>query len=390
MRSASLPGDVAAKLSRPLCILGDAHLGHGERPGVCHDLARLLEGHAGHEVVLNGDSFDLSLEAPGVGPAQSVVATLRSSAALSASLRQHLSRGDAITLVAGNHDAAIATERVRDAILSGLELATDAPLDIVPWLVRRGGVHVEHGHLFDPDNAPNHPLCHWTEATEPIGIALTRRFVGPAGAADFAHSDQTTPLAGLLRTFRLYGPRAPLVVGRYYRTAFELAAVAGRQPGLERERERGDALVPELGRRIGVDADALRAVIRSAPEPTHHRHRATFRRLYLDRSLATAALALSIATGATGTLAAASAAYLGVSLLAGTNRYAGRLERDLAEGARTVRELLGARWVVFGHTHRMQELDRYTNPGSFAYPAAERLYVVVALDERVELRALRA
>jgi hypothetical protein len=295
-----------------------------------------------------------------------------------------------VTLVAGNHDAAIVTEDVRPALLSGLELDDTAPLSIVPWLVRRGGIHVEHGHLFDPDNAPNHPLSLWTEATEPLGIALTRRFVGPAGAKAFAHSEETTPLAGLTRTLRLYGLRAPVVVGRYYSTAFALAWAAGRDRGIERERERGNALLPELARGVGIAPEALSAVIRSAPQPTHHRQRATFQRLYLDRSLATAALTVALASGTAGTLAAASAAYLGVSLLQGTNRYGGRLEQQLVEGACTVRERTGAGWVVFGHTHRAQVLDGYTNPGSFAYPRTERHYVVVHPDERVELESLRA
>src|SRR5690606_16338269 len=116
-----------------------------------------------------------------------------------------------------------------DALLDALEVDRRARLEVSPWFVRRGSVHVEHGHLYDPDNAPSHPLAPWSIATEPLGIALTRRFLAPNGVFAFAHAHETTPLAGLLRTFRLYGPRAPLIVYRYFATAIRLCLEAGRQ-----------------------------------------------------------------------------------------------------------------------------------------------------------------
>jgi len=383
---------MSAGLSRPLCVVGDVHLGHGERNAVGIALGALVRAHAGHEIILNGDSFDLSVEPQSASPVESVPLALSRNATLLDALRAHLSEGHPLTLVAGNHDAALAAPELRLAVLSALELSSDAPMRIEPWFVRRGAIHVEHGHLYDPDNAPTHPLATWSRRTEPLGVALTRRFVAPAGATHFAHSDETTPLAGFLRTFRLYGPRAPVVVARYYATAAQLTWEAGVQSEIDEERRRGAHAIEEHAALAGVDADALRALALSGARPTRHDRVATFQRLYLDRSLATAAVGLGVAgalagTAITGGIAAVAAAYLGFSIAKGTNRYGGQLEQRLEDAAAAVRELTGASFVVFGHTHRLRETQRYSNPGSFAYPpAGGRGYVVVSSTERVELR----
>src|SRR5690606_30713124 len=118
--------------------------------------------------------------------------------ALRSALSAHLARGDAIRILAGNHDAALARPRVRAALLAALELTAEAPLEIVPWFLRRGAVHVEHGHLFDPDNAPAHPLVVPAGLTEPLGVAITRRLLRPHRALAFVHEHDTTPLRAML------------------------------------------------------------------------------------------------------------------------------------------------------------------------------------------------
>ena len=129
---------------------------------------------------------------------------------LRASLRAQLAAGHPVTLVPGNHDADVARAGMRDALLGWLELGEDAPLDVVPWFVRRDGVHVEHGHVYDPDNAPTHPLVPPAPDTEPLGVALTRRFLAPNQAFDFAHATEITPLDALIARGRVFGARMPL------------------------------------------------------------------------------------------------------------------------------------------------------------------------------------
>ena len=88
----------------------------------------------------------------------SVAQMLRAHGELALALREHLRGGAGVTLIAGNHDAAAATPEMRRRCFCSLELVDEAKLEVSPWFVRRGRVHLEHGHLYDPDNAPAHPL----------------------------------------------------------------------------------------------------------------------------------------------------------------------------------------------------------------------------------------
>ena len=369
-------------LAHPLCIVGDVHLARGKRAEVGRALAALARAHPGHELVLNGDSFDLSTDRPDAKAERSIAAILEDHAEARDALGEHGS----VTFVAGNHDAAVASPAAGPILKS---LSGD--VQVSPWIVRRGPVHVEHGHLYDPDNAPAHPLANWTLDTEPLGVALTRHFVAPSGAFDFAHSDETTPLAGLMRTFSLYGLRAPKVVFDYYRTAIRLTARAGERRIFD-ERRAGAQAVAELAKTSGIDADVLRALALLGGTPTHASKARMFFRLYLDRSLATGALTLAtlglLAGGpAPIGVAAVAAGYLGFSVARGVNRYGGVLEERLRDAARSIRELSGAETVILGHTHRAAAEPGYLNPGSFAYPGPEgRGYVWVDRDGSAERR----
>jgi UDP-2,3-diacylglucosamine pyrophosphatase LpxH len=359
------------------------------------DLARLLTSRPGHELVLAGDAFDLSLDPADRDPAESVTSLLTRHRTLVGALRAHLARGGRVTLIGGNHDAAATGDSVRQRLLAELELTQQAALTATPWFLRRGRVHIEHGHLYDPDNAPTHPLAAWSSQTEPLGIALTRRFLGPTGALQFSHAHQTTPLAGLLRAFRLYGPRAPALVMRYFQTAIALCAEAGRSQELERERERGAAGVADFATSTGLQADVVQRLSELAAPPTHHDFADTFMRLYFDRVIATLLLgsagALGVATGslAAAAVAAGSVAYLSMNVLGGGSRYSGRVEERLRQAALAIGELSGSELVIFGHTHREDRAPGYLNSGSFAYPgAAERPYLVVDPAGSAELRRL--
>jgi len=362
-----------ARLPRPVLVLSDVHLSHGGRAGAADDLARLIRGHRGYEVVLAGDLFDLSVDPPERDPSESVVALLQPRAKLSSACRAHLAEGGALTLVAGNHDAPTTIPEVRRALVGMMELDEAAQLSVAPWFVRRGSVHIEHGHLYDPDNAPAHPLALWSPGTEPLGISLTRRFLAPNGALHFAHAHETTPLGGLARTFRLFGPRAPWIVANYFQTAIRLCIEAGRQAELCTERELGARALDDFAAETGLDAAQLVELVGSAPQPTHHRFRDTFMRLYFDRIIATLLATSGAAAGVTlGNpvalgLAAASAGYLAFSVQQNKSRYSGGVVERLRNAAGQVADLTGAEFVIMGHTHREDEGPRYLNTGSFAF-----------------------
>ena len=350
------------------------HLSHSGSPALDRDSAALIRAHRAVEIVFGGDSFSLSSDPADRDALESTVALLKAHPALSAALREHLAAGASVTWLAGNHDQALVHPRAREVLLTMLDLQASAPLAIEAWFLRRGGVHIEHGHLWDPDNAPAHPLAAWSDATEPLGIALTRGFVARYKLWHFAHAHETTLAGGVASAFALYGTRAPLLILRYLRRSGALVANSLRDRGLSAERQRGHERLVEHSARTGIPRNALEALIAAAPEPTHSRFSTLFLRLYYDRVFA----ALGLGAGVVGSavtftplplaLAAGSGAYLGWNVRRSGSRYQNMPIRRLREGAATVRALTQAELVVFGHTHVPELADGYANPGSFGYP----------------------
>lgn len=361
-------------IERPLLILSDIHLGPATRTDVLGDVERVIRANAGCELVLAGDIFDLSLD-----PKRRVVETLAhlldTFDAFKRALQSHVACGGRLTFLPGNHDEGTVEPEARNLLLEKLGISGAAPLTIAPWFVRRNGIHVEHGHLFDPDNAPVHPLSPSSFETEPLGVALTRRFIAETGALHFAHAHDATPARALLRAFRLYGATAPSHIARYFRTAGALwlqAAAPRNREAVAKQRENGAARLPQFAHETGLDAHQLDGILGDLPLPTHLSSRQLFMRLYFDRVFATLALGGGIVSLFTGrrtglAFAAAGAGYLFASLAKQQNRYGTLPEQRLRDGAALIREATGASTVIFGHTHREDEAPGYFNAGSFAF-----------------------
>jgi hypothetical protein len=382
-----------ALLDRPLLVISDTHLGAVAPARIGADLARLIEAHPGAEVIFGGDAFDLSYAARHDDQPGLLANLLDRSPELVAVLRARLVAGTPVTLLPGNHDAALCDPGVAELLRGRLGVSGDAPVRVSPWFVRRGDVHVEHGHVYDPDNAPIHPLAEWSEKSEPLGVALTRRFVAATGAADFSHAQDATPVRALARAFRLYGLRAPGMIGSYFKTAIELCLESGpaMAPRAELERALGSARLEAFSSAIGLSPAELSQVVARAPSPTHLRRADVFLRLYFDRVFATLLLGASLTAIPRRPFAAALAlgsfAYLAGSTLRGHDRYGSLPERRLSEGAARIRELTGARLVVFGHTHHAVADDGYFNTGSFAFPRGNgRPYVLIGEGGEAKLR----
>jgi UDP-2,3-diacylglucosamine pyrophosphatase LpxH len=362
--------------SEPLVVASDVHLTRGGSERSAGRLAKLIEQHAGHEVVLAGDIFNLSLDAPSRDPAESIASIVAEYPTLTTSLRRHLDAGHAVTLISGNHDAGVMTRGTRDRLLQAIGAEADARLVIEPWFIRRGDVHVEHGHVYDPDNAPAHPLAAWSPETEPLGIALTRRFLSPHDAFHFAHAHHTTPLQGLTDAVKTFRGRAPMMIFHYFATSSRLAAEAAVPERMGAEKARGEAALDDFATHSGVPSEVVRALYQALPRPTHEDFKRTFFRLYFDRVVAT----LGVAGGATrmllgglgggvvgGAVALSGALYLHQSVKKGVDRYSSLPVKRLFEGAELVREITGAKLVIFGHTHCEDEAEGYKNSASFSY-----------------------
>lgn len=377
----------------PFIVASDLHLSADASAGTVRDLGRLCRAHPGHELILAGDVFNLSWEPAERSAVDAVLSLFSAFPELGSALRAHLSRGTPVTLIAGNHDAGLLRPELRGALLQRLELNLDAPLTLAPWFVRRGPVHIEHGHFYDPDNAPAHPLAEWTPETEPLGIALTRRFVRPSGAYHFSHAHETTPLAGIAKAFRIYGARTPLIIAQWFRIAGKLCLEARAQGRFQAEERAGEAALLDFARTVELDPEVLQTLLRNGAVPTHRNFRDTFMRLYFDRVFASMGLLLSSgaylawksrAAGIAGLLAGL---YLVQSIQRTGNRYEDLPEERLRAAAERIRQLTCAQSVVFGHTHHVDEVPGYANSGSFGYSSQARPYV--RGDERGKLSVER-
>ena len=383
----------AARSARPALVVSDIHLGRNPARDLASDLARLVRAHPEHELIVAGDAFDLSMEPASSPPLEAMVGLLGAHPTLVDALRRHVSGGSPLTLIAGNHDHEVGTATARTALGDRLGVISDAPLRTAPWMVRRGRVHIEHGHVYDPDNAPTHPLAQWTRMTEPLGISLTRRFLAPTGAGHFAHAHSTTPLEGFLDAFRQYGKRGPWIVYQWFATSIRVCAEAGPARRFDEERERGTSALGEAGRDVGELP--FESLLHHAATPTHHSFEATFMRLYFDRVIAAVGLTAGAALAAlfSRTLAAgivgASGAYLLYSNLRQKDRYGARPTERLRAVAEDVAGVVDADVVVFGHTHREERGPRYLNSGSFAFSRREaRPYAVLSPGGEAEARLL--
>ena len=143
-----------------MVALGDVHLTRSTPRAVSDDLARLVEMHSDARIVIAGDLFDLSADLPKQPLKRAIEEVFSAHSQVKAALGRHIVQGGELWLVSGNHDAAVGFDDFRTALETALDLPNEARLRLrtTPWFFREGNVHIEHGHVFDPDNAPIHPL----------------------------------------------------------------------------------------------------------------------------------------------------------------------------------------------------------------------------------------
>jgi hypothetical protein len=359
-------------------------------------LAALVEAHPEHELVVAGDFFDLAFDPPSKDPCASIGEILGRHRALVHALGARLKRGVPVTLLAGNHDAAIGSPDAREHLLRALGLPEDVPLTTFPWFIRRAGVHIEHGHFYDPDNAPNHPLSQWDHRTEPLGVALTRRFIAPNGAMMFAGDYQVTPMAGFMQVLSEYRLRAPLVIANYFAAAGGLCVRAHTERrNMAEESERGTRALHEHSEQLGVTLGVLERLLGGGARPTHQGFRDTFMRLYFDRIFASFGTAAGLILGALGSpqgwlLAGAGASYLAFSVTRQGSRYLNLPGERLREAAERVLSASDATTVIFGHSHVEDQAAGYCNLGSFSFSSdAARPYAEIDAAGHVTRRRFR-
>ncbi len=372
-------------MTQPVVVLGDLHLSRQTSKAVADDLVRLLDRHAGARVVCVGDLFDIAADAGRAPRHHAMRASLEAHAAARAALAAHVDRGGELWLVAGNHDADVGDDDFRVHLLEALGVAASsrARVRTTPWFFRDGALHLEHGHLFDPDNAPAHPLV---VGEHSLGVHFVEQFIAPAGAHRYLNANDRPPLDLFLSAFAWYGPRAPAVVYRYFYSAFTALAKSGPFYRAGDEPKEGRERLARFAEDAGVDAELAARLVELGPPPTLASLADTFSRLYLDRVVCTLAIAGGLGATLAGRrrlgaiLAGAGALAMGASWALGHDRYGGTVADRLAEGAVAVARASDAKLVIFGHTHREAVEGPYANTGSFAFPrgaAPGRPYLVV-------------
>jgi predicted phosphodiesterase len=336
-------------------------------------LARLVEAHPGARIVFAGDLFDLSSSMPRRPKAEAVAEALAAHPEAGAALGRHVDQGGELWLLGGNHDAEVGSSDFHASLLDALGVSSKGRRRVrtSPWFFRTGGLHLEHGHLYDPDNAPAHPLVLGARS---LGVHFVEEFIAPTGAHRYLQATDDTPLRLFLSSFAWYGARAPYVIYRYFYTAIGALLKSGPLYGATGEAVIGHGRVEQFAEEFGIPRAMIDDLLALGAPPTLESLSRTFSRLYFDRVIAT----LAMTSGLTGfglggrrpgaTLFGLGALLMGLSWAQGHNRYAGTVAERLAMSARRVGQATSASLVVFGHTHREALEEGYANTGSFAFP----------------------
>ena len=149
----------------PSAIIGDLHLTRFSPTKLGDDLERMLTEHRGEAVVVAGDFF-VSSDAPREQRREAIHEILGAHPVVRRALAEHLDRDGSILFCGGNHDCDVGDGLTEQCLREELPLSSNGRerLATRPWFIRYGGLHIEHGHFYDPDNAPAHPLVNYRHA----------------------------------------------------------------------------------------------------------------------------------------------------------------------------------------------------------------------------------
>ncbi len=334
------------------------------------------------ELVLDGDVFDFDVprpdgrdDTPHTAPeaAACVDRILDDHPVFVGALAGLLARGHRVVFVSGNHDAQLAFPAVRARIVERLEAAVAAvhPSRAVArvgvrarvlfraWFHRtRDGIHVEHGHQYDPYCAMRYPQTPFrpdTGSIQPTLSSLSMRHLAGRFGYFNPNADATFLLtlpgyAAHWARYYLFTSRS-LVGAWIVGTLRVVAALLRTHPRDEIERA-----LHNLLRTSRETASPLEAVSEHATLFARQDLLRAARVLRVDLvALAGCAVAVAFATLAHRTAGLALAA-LCVAVAAAVSRVwpEGGLDTVYASLEPTQREIArihGARAVVFGHTH---------------------------------------
>jgi UDP-2,3-diacylglucosamine pyrophosphatase LpxH len=429
---------------RDLLLISDLHLGSHLKPlvrGEFVHLAAQVEANFPHflahyqergpwQLVINGDFIDFWNVEGGEAEDTEELAVERlhlvmdAHPAVEEALVRFLEAGHGLVFVTGNHDAELLYPKVRKALASRLEGAVGSDASItrtgmtriqdleagrvrfVPWfLCERGGVWIEHGHLFDAACATPQLLSPTRQGrlVKSVAEVATRRFSNLMPEIDYDAPDSWTG-ADYVRWATARGLRFVLrVVLLYLRMVGHMLGLwaQGGRVDLDGRKEH-ERRLGRVAQNAGLQMATLTALQNMAPPPTSASVWGVLSVTQLD-------YVLSALTGLL--LGPVLASILGFSWVWGVplgliigavatwRVHAIRQPRDVAqdmlEVAASIGELTGVPLVLMGHSHH-GSLERsgqvlYGNSGSWL----DGSHLVVTRDaengqlEEVQLRRWR-
>ena len=312
-------------------------------------------------------------------------------------LAQFVAAGHSLVLVRGNHDVDFYWETARAAFVqalverSGDELvdpevcaAFERRVEFRHWFYYvEGLLYVEHGHQYDETCAYDNVLAPLSPS-DPKRIAysfsdiLMRYVVRPTrGMGNSGHDGKT--MAHYIQMAFSMGLRGALELGgRYWRAAMAMLRGVRQHFSVHAHtvRQEHERHLSELGERLRLSLDKLRALSALSAKPVTLGTRAILRSLFLDLAAAMAGSTLLIGVLLLTAIPVAYVAPLAVALGSGiyvwmkSSRVIDQCAA-LRQGAARVAELFPARFVVMGHTHAplMEPLATgatYVNLGGWA------------------------
>jgi len=299
-------------------------------------------------------------------------------------LGRFILNGHRITILEGNHDAEFYFEEVRDRLRDFLvdearkihrreklegefdpEVLGEA-VQFHPWFEASAGrYHIEHGHQYDDMCSFEYNLAPVDRARgEAIATPMSHRLMPYFSEllGDFStHGVDAWGFARWMKFGLTRGPRQVVTLFRvYFEAMWELLGEAGRK----RRRSLG-AVAPIHAVRLeamalnaGYSYQTLRELEGMRALPAEYSVFKMARVFYLDRFLIIGAIGLATGVGAllggpTGWTIALVAIGLGLLALHALAKVrVCRVEDDLRDTAARIADKTGARYVVFGHSHR--------------------------------------
>ncbi len=354
-------------------VLSDLHLVRETPPALAADLASLTAAHAGARLLFLGDLFDLPASTPRGPHRQTVTAALGAHPSARAALGRHLDGGGELWLLGGNHDAEVGTEGFGAHLVAALGASRVPRRGCAP----RPGSSARARSTWStvtstiPTTRPPTRSSTARRAWASTSSRSSSRRRRPSLPADQRrHPAEALPL--LVHHLRPARPPRSSPV-----TSTPRSPPCSRAAPSTAPRPRSPPAAPSkeaFAVELGVGRDLVEAVLAQGATPTLESLSRTFSRLYFDRVIATLAITGGLGTAAAGhRLAGSAVAALGALLMItswaqGHNRYGGAVPELLSASAERIAAATGARLVVFGHTHREADGDRYANTGSFAFP----------------------